>query len=382
MPAGNASAPPVATDPVVPFSAEDAASLELPTASAAVGRADGPAEEVSVASEVGRHSEAAARAAAWKADVSQDFAWRQAMVMKMQQGEQVYCEEEAALIAKGLALLDGVALGTGKLLKRSKTGTSAWTRLDKKSGLLTGLVEATIRASPRQIVAYQMHYDSKVKMSQLDPALEVRYECLEVKNLHHIVMYYEMKTTPYQNRTFLNSLLWQKLSDAPLTYIWVSVPIELHDKVPPEQEKHAVRADGLRFLRCTRIADGQTKIQFACSVDLKGHFPRRLTNSLVIPNLLRVPYDLETYFLQCVPIDLATADDGACIGNLLADVAEASKKSNRASAIRAFVLRSAVLRECGFATLDAMLIGPGRAPSPCNHSTCVRRTCRRRTSQR
>ncbi len=104
MPAGNA----FATDPVVPFSAEDDASLELPTVSAAVIGTDGPAAEgveVSVESEVGRHGEAAARAAAWTADLSQDLAWRQTMVLDMQQVAQVYTEEETALITQGLALL-------------------------------------------------------------------------------------------------------------------------------------------------------------------------------------------------------------------------------------------------------------------------------------
>ena len=171
MPAGNASAPPVATDRVVPFSAEDDASLELPTASAVVVKADGPAEErveVSVASEVGRHGDAAARAAAWTADVSQDFAWRQAMVLKMQQvqGEQVYTEEETALLAKGLELFDSFAAARGKArsLKNAKTVVHARTKHDEKSGLLIGEAQALIRASPEQIVAYQMHFDSKHRL--------------------------------------------------------------------------------------------------------------------------------------------------------------------------------------------------------------------------
>jgi hypothetical protein len=42
---------------------------------------------------------------------------------------------------------------------------------------------------------------------------------------------------------------------------------------------------------------------------------------------------------------------------MLVDVAEAAKESSRASAISTFVMRAAMLRECGFTTLDAMLIG-------------------------
>ena len=42
---------------------------------------------------------------------------------------------------------------------------------------------------------------------------------------------------------------------------------------------------------------------------------------------------------------------------MVTDMAEAAKKCDRASAIRAFVRRMAVLRECPLASLDAMLVG-------------------------
>ena len=77
----------------------------------------------------------------------------------------------------------------------------------------------TIRASPEQIIAYQMHYDRKIKLSQLDPIVDVRYEILEVKKLRHMLVFYELKTAPFQNRTFMNSFVWQKVCDVPLTYV-------------------------------------------------------------------------------------------------------------------------------------------------------------------
>jgi hypothetical protein len=49
--------------------------------------------------------------------------------------------------------------------------------------------------------------------------------------------------------------------------------------------------------------------------------------------------------------------DGAFLGNMVVDAAEAAKKPDRASAIRTFVTRTAALRESGFAALDDMLIG-------------------------
>jgi hypothetical protein len=164
-------------------------------------RIGGPADEVVeiAAAYDGRgRDEAAAGSAAWTANFKQDFAWRQAMILEMQQGGQAYSEEETALIAKGLALFDGLAAAKGKVrqLKHSKTVTSAWTKRDKKTGMLIGHVEATIRASPEQVIAYQMHYDSKIQLSQLDPALNVRYEVLERKSLHHIVIRRAAKEHP------------------------------------------------------------------------------------------------------------------------------------------------------------------------------------------
>jgi hypothetical protein len=296
---------------------------------------------------------------AWLNDVEDDGPWRERMVKEIQEGEHSYTAAETALLAKGVALLDSVQAGTGKVrqLTHSKTVTSAWTKQSKKSGLLLGHVEATVRASTEQIVACLMHFDSKINLSRLDPTFDVRYEILEVRSLHHIVVFFEIKSPPFQNRTFLQSLIWQKVSDVPLTYVWVNVPIAHHDKVPPEQEAHALRALGARSIRCTHLAADVTKIHFACSLDLRGAFPRALTNALVIPQLVRVPYDLQMYFLQVLPSSECTPADGICKGNMIADVAEAAPKGDRAAAIRTFVMRSATLRTCGFATLDAMLIG-------------------------
>ncbi len=265
--------------PVVPFSDEDTYPQER-TTNAAVGRVQGPADAAVVA------AASDGEAAAWTADFKQDFAWRQAMVLKMQQGGQVYSEEETALIAKGLALLDSFAARPGRLrlLKHSQTIEYARTKLDKKTGLLVGEAGATICASPQQIVAYQMHYDGKHRLSQLDPEVYVRHDVVEVKSLHHLVVSMETKRAPFDSRCFLQASLWRKVSDAPLVYVWVTVPIERHDKVPPAIEAHAVRAQQIRCLRLTRIAsDEPTKMEYAFWLDLRGRFPRQLANSLVIP---------------------------------------------------------------------------------------------------
>ena len=57
-----------------------------------------------------------------------------------------------------------------------------------------------------------------------------------MKNLHHIVWLREMKTAPFQNRTFLGATLWRKLSDEPTTHVVIVLPMERHAKLLPQDE--------------------------------------------------------------------------------------------------------------------------------------------------
>ncbi len=271
------------------------------------------------------------------ADVKQDYAWRQSMVLKMQQGGHVYTEEETALIAKGFTLLDA---GKGRSLRHSKT-VSSWTKHDECSGLLLGAVECHVYgASPEEIVAHLMHCDSEV--------------VLEVKNPHHTVTFVKRRTTPFVERTSLHALLWRRLFDSPLAYVWVEVPIRHHPKVALEHD--AERADSSRCFRLTHVRDGVTNVEMecACFLDVKGpSLPMWATNEFAA--LMSSPYNLQTYFLKVRLPGNCTADDGTLIGHMIVDTAEAAEKPDRASAISACIMQTAVLRECGFASLDAML---------------------------
>ncbi len=170
---------------------------------------------------------------AWLNNVEDDAEWRDAMVDQMRQGEQLYSAEETALIAEGAAQLDAFAKGEGKVrsLKYSKTVKMAQVRYDETTGRIVGEVECAIHgASPDELVAYLMHFESKINKSQLNSEVDVRYEILEMKSFRHVVAFSEMKTAPLRNRTFMGAMLWQKVSDAPLTYIWVLIPIKDHPK--------------------------------------------------------------------------------------------------------------------------------------------------------
>jgi hypothetical protein len=82
-----------------------------------------------------------------------------------------------------------------------------------------------------------------------------------------------------------------------------------------------------------------------------------VTQTIAVPHLLRLPYDIQTYFLQLQPPMSVIAADAVTLGHILMDLVETTKSPERATAIRMFVERTAVLRECGFAHLDAFIGG-------------------------
>ncbi len=291
------------------------------------------------------------------ADFAHDGAWRDEMVNEMRKGGQSYSEEEAQHFAEATDMLNNLAKGTGKVMpmKHAKTVQLACTKYDKRTDTLVGEVELSVPASPEQVVAFLMHFKSKFYLSHLNGDIDVRFELLEVKNLHHIVCLSEMKTSPFQNRTFLGALIWRKISDAPPTYVVIAVPVERHAKLPPQDEAHAVRAEVRRVFQITGTTDGSAQVKYACLLDLKGRFPQTIVNAVAIPQLMRLPYTLQTYFLHVKPPADFTADDGVLLGHLLADAAEGAPPHERASAITNFVLRTTVLRECELVFFDAML---------------------------
>ena len=90
-----------------------------------------------------------------------------------------------------------------------------------------------------------------------------------------------------------------------------------------------------------------TRIEYACSLDMKGRCPNRLTDQFVIPTLMVVPYNLQTYFTHVMPPSSCTAADGTLLGHLIVDTADAAKKPERASACWTFVERTANCHSTG-----------------------------------
>ena len=74
-----------------------------------------------------------------------------------------------------------------------------------------------------------------------------------------------------------------KVADDPVTYVVAMVPIAHHDLLTPKDEAGAVRAENCRSFVLTQVAPGVTKIDYVCSLDLKGSIPQAITNSVAVP---------------------------------------------------------------------------------------------------
>jgi hypothetical protein len=81
----------------------------------------------------------------------------------------------------------------------------------------------------------------------------------------------------------------------------------------------------------------------------------RLLGRLCASWMQKVPQSTQRYFQQLRPLSACDAEDGRIVGRMLKDLVE-SKPKNLAHAIRTFVNRTAMLRECSFCHIGAMLV--------------------------
>jgi hypothetical protein len=258
-----------------------------------------------------------------------------------------------------MALFDAFDLSAGAAeeLKHASTMEFAQTKRDQTTGNLVGRSRAVIRgASPEDLVAYTMEYDSRHLFSLRNPRVAPRSEILEVVNEHHIVTYVEHQTPGLLNWTFLNSMIWKQLSAEPCIFVLGAVPIDHHFQIGPADEAHALRAETMRFFRFTALRPDETLFEFASSLDLKGHVPKLVIETVAIPQTMHVPITYQTYFLQLRPMAACTADDGALAANLLMDQVAAVKKAEIPTVVSKFVTQTVMLRTCRFVHIGTMLL--------------------------
>jgi hypothetical protein len=211
-------------------------------------------------------------------------------------------------------------------------------------------------------VAYLLNVDSRFMMHcymHMHPAHAgsvslVRLECLEHVNAHHTVSFsrYECRGLG-RDRTFLTSTIAKQVAEEPLTYVVSMTPIPSHDKIAPKDEAGAVRAEMYTTFRYTELAQGVTKLELASSLNMKGRVPQ-IFKLMASPVLMGPVKTQQVYFQHIRPLSECDAEDGRVVGQMLLEIAKETPK-DPTQAIRAFVVRTAMLRECGLRYIGAML---------------------------
>ena len=296
----------------------------------------------------------------WLDDVAHDIAQRQGLIEAIESAsDHIYNRTESALFQRGMGMFAAFESNDAGAtqLKCPASIQRLETKHDKASGLLFGRVEAEIRATPQEIVAYMLNYDGRHLTSdpESDPASTVRREVLEIVSPFHIIIFNHKKSPGVRDRTFLNSLVAKKVADDPLTYALVGIPIARHDRITSKDEARTIRAENCRSFRLTEVAPGVTKMEYVCSLDLGGFVPQFVTNMVCIPQQLHPPKTMQVYFQQLLPLSKCETHDGWVVGNLLLDLVESNPKE-LAHAIRTFVNCTAMLRDCSFCQIGAMLV--------------------------
>ena len=73
------------------------------------------------------------------------------------------------------------------------------------------------------------------------------------------------------------------MEDDPPTYLLAGPAIAQHDKITPKDEKGAVRAENCRAFKLTEVSAGITKLEYTCSLNLRGSIPQTITNKVSVP---------------------------------------------------------------------------------------------------
>jgi hypothetical protein len=181
----------------------------------------------------------------------------------------------------------------------SASANHSGTKHDATTGRLYGYAEVEIRADPLDVVAFMLSADSRYSQSSnaANPRM-VRFDTLEHINAHHTIVFLRHKLPGMRDRTFLFSFVAKQLADDPPAYAVVMVPIPSHYKIGPKDEAGAIRAENFRGFRLTAAASGVSRLEYCCSLDLRGRVPQWVTDKVATPAQMKVTAPLRG---RCLP---------------------------------------------------------------------------------
>ena len=223
---------------------------------------------------------------AWIGDVAHDSKQRMDLIAEMESASGLsYSLIETGLLDKGAAMFAAFDSSPARVteLEHSATIMRSETKLDVATSLLLGRAVAMIRATALEIATYFLDCDSRHMKLTADPTVLVRGETLERVNAHHTIVFNRVKAPGVSDRIFLNSVVAKKVEDERPTYMVVAMPIAQHDKISRNDEKGAVRAENCRAWKLTEVAAGITRMEYTCSLNLRGSIPQAITNKICVP---------------------------------------------------------------------------------------------------
>ena len=274
----------------------------------------------------------------------------------------LYTKEEKDKINDALLLADKFKAGDDKhdhitLTKRESFSplSEVYVCHDRKLKVTYGKESSVVRgASLLDAAAYLVSFDSLYYKKYLSRPSGVKFRVLERVNKHHQMWYYYNRgVPPYAPRDFVWSVIFKRISDDQYTIVLLPA---LHNDAPIT--KDTVRAESTRVYQLTKIEQDVTKLELFVTLDLKGFIPTFLTNSVVIPVVLRASAPL--HFIQIKDYENydAAGEDARALGQRLIDETRPLHGEAKKAALRTFISRSAALRHVGdkYPWLFAMIL--------------------------
>ena len=318
----------------------------------------------------------------WVSDIDTDVTVRRSLLPLIDDPGEYTAEENHFLgvASNMMAMEDSSEVQTKKYDTKTPL-LSASIMIDKtksdKSNHVYGKAVCFIRgASPEDLVAYSMHYNSIISDKYERSPNAITKSTLETINNHHRVLYLKvMVPPPFQKRDFVGSFVFKKQDSRDAVggtkqYLCIVHPTThegapLHDQLESKSsspssksisrssfskpEDYAVRGESIRVLRFTEVSPNVTKYELVFQVDMKGHFPQFLNDKVTIPSSVTGPSRVQRHFMQIKKAGDYDREglDGDLLGQLLmdgiGDGTAAEEEQERVLLL--FLTRASALRE-------------------------------------
>ena len=281
-----------------------------------------------------------------------DSSSRDAIVLKMQEDQEYTTEEEIQIKNGSDRLTEFDALANKKTVESASPLAKFETAQKVGERNAYGKASGIIRASPEQIIAYQMDF-----MSRLSQTAETINKRVISENAHSKLVYMEkVIPKPWVNRDFLMRLLWKKLGDTNKNYVFAITP-EIHHEYPAN-EGGLVRAEAPITIKLNALHEDETAVEYLIQLDIGGGDHSGLVTcimNLYLHKNLENLTIMQEYFQQLRPLDKLDEQDGVAMGEAFvlkyskkekAD-AKASKHSKAYTRVQAVISSHKALKQYG-----------------------------------